>query len=188
MKTRTNPKPSQSLNVRSICNLNKDCKSISQPNKTNSAFTGRLKLLPVIALSLCTLAAVTPASASNVISDTVFNDADWTHSILWFNPVVTLGPVSQNLVLQDAGGNDGFQQGRHTSQGPFAGLYDGHMFVAGGTYNPEHAGSYPEPRCKLLPENSCRSGHSGWTVAGAEWPDVYLLCGLRRTLRQLDSS
>lgn len=103
-----------------------------------SSLTTKVALLAALALSFI---AGLPALASTTISDTVFKDSDWTHSILWFNPVVSLGPMQQNLILQDAGGNDGFQQGRHTSQGSFAGLYDGHMYVGGGTYNPSTQGA-----------------------------------------------
>lgn len=78
------------------------------------------------------------ASATTVISDSIFLNSDWTHSILWSNGAVSLGPVGQVLV----GGNPNeYQQGRHTSQGPFAGLYDGHLFVGGGSYDPSTQGA-----------------------------------------------
>ena len=127
MKTQTNEKLSKSLNVRSA--------------RTPIENRSRLSRLPFIALLLNALVVAIPASAGSVISDSVFNDANWTHSILYFNPVVTLGPVSQNLTLQDAGGNNGFQMGQHTSNGPFAGLYDGHLDVGAGTYDPSTQGA-----------------------------------------------
>jgi 3',5'-cyclic AMP phosphodiesterase CpdA len=88
------------------------------------------------ALGFLTLVAfhfgASPASAA-VISDSVFNDSDWTHSILWSVGTVTLGPCGQVLT----GGNPNeHQQGHHTTQDQFSGIYDGHLFVGGGTYDP----------------------------------------------------
>ncbi len=141
MKTQSNQNLSKPLNVRSVQTPKNKRRFTTRSAKQGSALPGRLPLLAGMALLLCALASAVPASAGTVISDSVFNDSNWTHSILWYNPMVTLGPVSQNLALQDAGGNNGFEMGRHTSDGPFAGLYDGHLDVGGGTYNPSTQGA-----------------------------------------------
>ncbi len=93
---------------------------------------------PTIAGALLALAAgAGGAHAQVVISDTEFVEADWTHTIMWFMPTATLGPISQ----QAAGGNPGaFQRARHVTQGPFATIYDGHFYEAQ-SYDPALQGA-----------------------------------------------
>lgn len=93
------------------------------------AFTG-------VGVLCCAIASV--SNASVVISDGIFNPADWSHSVLLSFPAASLGPMTQQLT----GGNPAeYQRGRHVTQGPFASIYDGHEFVAGGSYNPSTQGA-----------------------------------------------
>ena len=90
-----------------------------------------------VAVRCATVAAAATAQAQVQIGDTEFAPSDWVHSALWSVGTVTLGPMTQ----QAAGGNPGaFQRGRHTSNGPFATIYDGHVYV-GGTYSPATQGA-----------------------------------------------
>jgi hypothetical protein len=63
---------------------------------------------------------------SIVISDATFNQANWEHAVAMSEGDVEFGPFSQEL----AGGNPGaFQQGHHTTDGPFASLYGTHLYL-----------------------------------------------------------
>jgi hypothetical protein len=89
----------------------------------------------VIPLAVLGLAPLAPAQT--VILDQTFNDADWSHAVLYSMGTVTLGPMAHSAT----GGNPGdFQQGRHTSQGAFAAIYDGHLFLPG-VYSPATQGA-----------------------------------------------
>lgn len=91
------------------------------------------KLIPAVLLAT----GASSASAA-VFSDSIFLNSDWTHSILWSVGTVSLGPVGQVLT----GGNpDEYQQGRHTAEFPGGALYDGHVFVVGGSYDPSTQGA-----------------------------------------------
>lgn len=107
--------------------------------------TKRLQSFSFFQLILLYCLGIAPtidASAATVtISDTVFNQSDWSHNILYSNPIVSLGPITQQLSGGCGSDNGAYQQGRHTSIRPFAGLYDGHLFIGGGSYNPGTQGA-----------------------------------------------
>ena len=68
------------------------------------------------------------AHAQIVFSDTEFDVRDWDHQILMQQGTVELGPFGQEL---DGGNPGAFQKGRHTTDGPFASIYDGHFYLPG---------------------------------------------------------
>lgn len=79
------------------------------------------------AITLFGLAMLAPAAqAQTVFTDTEFFLEDWDHTILMSEGDVVLGPFSQ----EPDGGNPGnFQLGYHQTDGPFAAIYDGHLYL-----------------------------------------------------------
>ena len=97
------------------------------------------KLAVCCMLTTAVVLAIGASSASAaVFSDGIFLDSNWTHWILWSVGTVSLGPVGQVLT----GGNPNeYQQGRHMAPVAGSALYDGHLFVGGGSYNPGTQGA-----------------------------------------------
>jgi hypothetical protein len=158
-----------------------------------------MRTLPAAAPLLLALAA----HAQTIISDTEFPTLLWSHSILWSRPSADLGPFSQQL----AGGNPGaFQQGMHTTNGPFATIYDGHLFQASYYPNPQGAITTLDVSYDLinLTPGSIQSGllafqaghsyirdvdsndHAAWTTVGVpgitgadnQWQEISVAGGL----------
>jgi hypothetical protein len=86
-----------------------------------------LSLVIVCGLFLC----LSPATEGFSINDTVFNDSDWEHIVIWDQ---TPGGGSFSAFQAESGGNPGYyQQGNHT-YGPGNVRY-GHVFVGTGAYD-----------------------------------------------------
>jgi len=71
-----------------------------------------------------------------VVSDDTFEEDDWVHQILMSEGDIQLGPFTQEVI----GGNPGaFQKGHHITDGPFATIYGGHLYLPA-EYSPSTQG------------------------------------------------
>jgi len=87
-----------------------------------------------LGLGVCAgLGWTTGARAQTVLFDGTFANPDWTHVVLFASPGAVLGPSGQVA----AGGNPGaYQRSEHTLPGAFDTIYDGHLCVGCGTFDP----------------------------------------------------
>ena len=92
-----------------------------------------LKTLGGIGCAILASWGAARAGAQVTFFDGDFAESGWEHSILWSRGAVTLGPMRREA----SGGNPGaYQRGEHTSDGPWATIYDGHLYLDGGSYDP----------------------------------------------------
>jgi hypothetical protein len=71
----------------------------------------------------------------------VFKPINWSDSILFSRPNVTVAMSQVGPNAPDCDGDGFYQQGTHTLSGAFAALYDGHTYVGAPAYDPATQGA-----------------------------------------------